>query len=41
MKLFKSNNIEAVKACQEFFRFQLSNVQLSELMKKFEIQLPT
>jgi len=38
MKLFKTNNIETVKACQEFFGFQLPSVQLSRRTKKFEIQ---
>jgi len=31
-------NIETVKACQEFFGFQLPSVQLSRRTKKFEIQ---
>jgi len=30
MKLFKTNNIETVKACQEFFGFQLLGIQLSK-----------
>jgi len=38
MKLFKTNNIETVKACQEFFGFQLPRVLLSKRTKKFEIQ---
>jgi len=38
MKLFKTNNIETVKGCQEFFGFQLPSVQLSKRTKKFEIQ---
>jgi len=38
MKLFKTNNIETVKACREFFGFQLPSVQLSKRTKKFEIQ---
>ena len=38
MKLFKTNNIETVKACQVFFGFQLPSVQLSKRTKKFEIQ---
>ena len=38
MKLFKTNNIETVKACQEFFGFQLPSVQLSRRTEKFEIQ---
>jgi len=38
MELFKTNNIETVKACQEFFGFQLPSVQLSKRTKKFEIQ---
>ena len=37
MKLFKTYNIETVKACQEFFvGFQLPSVQLCKHMKKFE-----
>jgi len=38
MNLFKTNNIEIVKACQEFFGFQLPSVQLSKRTTKFEIQ---
>jgi len=30
-------NIENVKACQEWFGFQLSSVQLSKRKMKFEI----
>jgi len=37
--LFKTNNIETVKACQVFFAFQLHSVQISKGMKKYEIQL--
>jgi len=38
MKLFKTNNIETVKACQEFFGFQLPSVQIAKRITKFEIQ---
>ena len=38
MKLFKTNNIEIVKACQEFFGFQLPSVQIAKRITKFEIQ---
>jgi len=38
MKLFKTNNIETVKACQEFFGFQLNSVQTTKRTTKFEIQ---
>ena len=38
MKLFKTNNIEIVKACQEFFGFQLPSVQIAKRTTKFEIQ---
>jgi len=37
MKLFKTNNIEIVKACQEFFGFQLPSVQITKRTTKFEI----
>ena len=38
MKLFKTSNIETVKACRECFVFQLPSVQFSKRTKKFEIQ---
>ena len=38
MKLFKTNNIEIVKVCQEFFGFQLPSVQIAKRITKFEIQ---
>ena len=38
MKLFKTNDIEIVKACQEFFGFQLPSVQIAKRITKFEIQ---
>jgi len=38
MKLFKTNNIEIVKACQDFFGFQLPSVQIAKRITKFEIQ---
>jgi len=30
MKLFKTNNTEIVKECQEFFGFQLPSVQIAK-----------
>jgi len=38
MKLFKTNNIEIVEACQEFFGFQLPSVQIAQLTTNFKIQ---
>jgi len=38
MKLFKTNNIEIVRACQEFFGFRLPSVQTAKRTTKFEIQ---
>jgi len=38
MKLFKTNKIEIVKACQEFFGFQLPSVQTAKHTTNFEIQ---
>jgi len=38
MKLFKTDNIETVKACKEFFDFQLPSVQIAKRTTKFEIQ---
>jgi len=35
MKPFSTNNIEIVKSCQEFFRFDLPSVQLSKRVEKF------
>jgi len=37
-KLFKTNNIEIIKACQEFFGFQLPSVQIAKRTTKYEIQ---
>ena len=39
MKLFKTNNIEIVKTCQEFFGIQLPSVQIAKRTIKFEIQI--
>jgi len=36
MKLFNTNNIDTVKACQEFFSFELPSVQLAKRVVKFE-----
>jgi len=35
MKMFKTNNIEIVKACQQYFSFDLPSVVLSRRIKKF------
>ena len=37
MKLFNTNNIDTVKACQEFFSFELPSDQLAKrVVVKFE-----
>ena len=36
MKMFKTNNIDIVKACQEYFSFDLPSVVLSRCVKHFE-----
>jgi len=36
MKLFNANSMETVKACQEYFSFELPSIQLEERRKKFE-----
>jgi len=36
MKLFSTSNIEIVKACQEFFGFELRSTLLSKRTAKFE-----
>ena len=36
MKLFNTNNIEIIKACQEFFSFELPSEQLAKRVVKFE-----
>ena len=36
MKLFNTNNIEIVKACQECFSFELPSEQLVKRVVKFE-----
>ena len=38
MKLFKTNNIEIIKACHEFFGCQLPSAQIAKRTTKFEIQ---
>jgi len=38
MKLFKTNNIEIVKECQEFFGVQLPSVQTAKRTTNFEFQ---
>jgi len=41
MKLFNSNNIDTVKACQEFFSFELRGDQLAKRVVKFECKVNT
>ena len=45
MKLFSTNNsiniIDTVKACQEFFSFELPSVQLVKRVMKFESKVNT
>ena len=41
IKLFYTNNIDTVKACQEFFSFELSSVQLAKRVVKFESKVNT
>jgi len=41
MKLFNTNNIDTVKACQEFFLFELPSVQLAKQVVKFESKVNT
>jgi len=36
MKLFNTSNIEIIKACQEFFGFELRSTLLSKRTAKFE-----
>jgi len=36
MKLFQTNNIEIVRACQEFFGFELPSALLPKRVKEFE-----
>jgi len=36
MNLFKTNNIDVVKCCQDHFGFDLSSVIWSKRVKKFE-----
>ena len=36
VKLFQTNNIEIVRACQEFFGFELPNALLPKRVKNFE-----
>ena len=40
-KLFSTNNIDTVKACQEFFSFALPSVQLAKRVVKFESKVNT
>jgi len=39
MKLFQTNNIEIVPACQENFRFELPSVLLKKGKEKLKIKL--
>ena len=41
MTLYKSNNIDTVKACQEFFSFELPSVQLAKRVVKFQSKVNT
>ena len=41
MKLFNTNNIDTVKACQEFFSFELPSVELAKRVVKFECKVNT
>ena len=41
MQLFNTNNIDTVKACQEFFSFELPSVQLAKRVVKFECKVNT
>ena len=41
MKLFNTNNIDTVKACQELFSFELPSDQLAKRVVKFESKLNT
>ena len=41
MKLFNTNNIDTVKACQEFFSFELPSDQLAKRVVKFESKVNT
>jgi len=41
IKLFNTNNIDTVKACQEFFSFELPSVELAKRVVKFESKVNT
>jgi len=41
MKLFNTNNTDTVKACQEFFSFELPSDQLAKRVIKFESKMNT
>ena len=41
MKLFNTNNIDTVKACQEFFSFELPSVELAKRVVKFKSKVNT
>jgi len=41
MKLFNANNIDTVKACQEFFSFELPSVELAKRVVKFKSKVNT
>ena len=36
MKLFNTNSMETVKACQEYFSLELPSIQLEKRKKKIE-----
>ena len=41
MKLFNTNSIDTVKACQEFFSFELPSEQLAKRVVKFKSKVNT
>jgi len=41
MKLFNTNDIDTVKACREFFSFELPSVELPKRVVKFESKVNT
>ena len=40
-KLFNTNNVDTVKAYQEFFSFELPSVELAKRLVKFESKVNT
>jgi len=41
MKLFNTNSMETVKACQEYFSFELPSILLGKRKKRFETKFMT